>query len=237
MRMSKYIQDAGHGGVDGGASGNALVEKNLTLEASTYVNKRLNELGITSTTTRGGDYGLTQSERTGKVKNSKAKVCLSHHWNSATAVSGNGVETIFSIYSDGKLANAILSSIVNATGLKRRTAFTKKYGNNDYYFMHRETGTVETVIIEYGFVSNKGDADYYRDKKNREKAYEAVIKAVCEYEKVKYVPLKVEGVTGKDVLDKLEKDGVVLNKAYWLTKLKEVESLETLLIKINNKYL
>ena len=44
--MKKVIIDAGHGGDDPGASGNGIVEKDLTLEISQYIHNRLDELGI-----------------------------------------------------------------------------------------------------------------------------------------------------------------------------------------------
>ena len=44
--MKKVVIDAGHGGSDGGAVGNGIVEKDLNLEISKYMSDRLNELGL-----------------------------------------------------------------------------------------------------------------------------------------------------------------------------------------------
>ena len=41
------IVDAGHGGIDSGAVGNGLEEKDLNLKSSLYIYNRLKELGIT----------------------------------------------------------------------------------------------------------------------------------------------------------------------------------------------
>ena len=46
--------------------------------------------------------------------------------------------------------------------------------------MHRETGSVETVIVEYGFLDSKGD-DVAQLLNNWEKFAEAVVEAVCKY--------------------------------------------------------
>ena len=46
MKYKGAVIDAGHGGSDGGAVGNGIVEKNLTLEISKYIHDRLNELGV-----------------------------------------------------------------------------------------------------------------------------------------------------------------------------------------------
>ncbi len=54
----------------------------------------------------------------------------------------------------------------------------------DYYFIHRNTGITEPIIVEYGFVDNQKDAN--RIKNNYEKYAEAVVKAVAEYKNIPY---------------------------------------------------
>lgn len=186
--MVLVINDAGHGGIDGGASAKGLVEKTLTLEASNYINKRLNELGVKSTVTRSTDVPLKKgndnSERTNKIKNSGAKVCLCHHYN---AGGGNGAEMIVSKYSNQKLAKMIINEM-QAIGhpIRPKSVFTRLLANgNDYYYIHRDTGTVETIIIEYDFLDNKNN-DKIKDVNYRIKLYEAVIKAVSIYFNIQY---------------------------------------------------
>lgn len=186
----KYIQDAGHGGNDPGAGANGHVEKVYTLEAATYVNKRLNALGIKSSMTRTKDVTLDSTPRTNKVKNSGADVCLSHHFN---AGGGDGVETIHSIFSNNKLATTIAKTIA-AAGVSFRRVFSRQGANGkDYYFMHRQTGRVDTIIIEYEFVDGKNNGRI-KSKSFREKLYEATVKAVCQHEGVAY---KAPGSTSK----------------------------------------
>lgn len=64
----KIIVDAGHGGLDGGASGNNLVEKDLNLESSLYMFNRFKELGIPVKMTRETDEYLPKTQRVNKVK-------------------------------------------------------------------------------------------------------------------------------------------------------------------------
>ena len=52
----------------------------------------------------------------------------------------------------------------------------------------RDTPNTESLIIEYGFIDNKRDAD--RIQNNYKEYVEAVIKAVMEYKGLKYVALK-----------------------------------------------
>ena len=134
--MANWIQDGGHGGTDGGASSKGNVEKVYTLEASLYVQKRLNELGIASDVTRSKDVSLEENSRVGKVE--KYKYCISHHFN---AGGGNGAETIHSIHSDGKFEHSIIDYLKQA-GYPIRPKpvyFRKGSSGNDYYFMHRRT--------------------------------------------------------------------------------------------------
>lgn len=178
---NEYIQDGGHGGIDGGAAFNGHVEKVYALEAAAYVNRRLNALGIKSSMTRTSDVYLDSVPRTNIIKQSRAKVCLSHHFN---AGGGDGTETIHSINSNGKLATLIAKSIA-AAGVNFRRVFSRKGSNGDYYYMHRMTGNVQTVIVEYEFLDGPDNAKL-KDKAFREKLYEGTVKAVCEYENVTY---------------------------------------------------
>ncbi|MBO8161346.1 MAG: N-acetylmuramoyl-L-alanine amidase [Thermosipho sp. (in: Bacteria)] len=178
----KIIIDAGHGGKDnGGGTNKYFKEKDMTLKISLYQYKRFKELGIDVELTRDKDIYLPKNERTKKVKNSNADICISNHINNALNKNAKGAEVIHSIYSDGKLANMILDELVNAGATKRRV-FCKSLPYNpkkDYYYMHRETGKVQTVIVEYGFASNEEDT---KKILNHWKDYaEAVIRAVCRY--------------------------------------------------------
>ena len=61
--MAKIVIDPGHGGTDGGASGNGIVEKDLTLEISKYMYDKFDELGIPVSITRTTDETLNPTER------------------------------------------------------------------------------------------------------------------------------------------------------------------------------
>ena len=63
----KIVIDAGHGGEDPGASGNGIIEKELTLKIAQYLKKRFDELGIQSSLTRDSDITLDPTDRVEKV--------------------------------------------------------------------------------------------------------------------------------------------------------------------------
>lgn len=181
------VIDAGHGGLDTGTICDLFTEKAMNIQISLYQAKRCEELGVPYLLTRKDDETLSADERSKRVRESGAEVCISNHIN---AGGGEGAETIFSIFADGKLANSILDALVEE-GAKRRRVFCRKHPDHpgqDFYFMHRLTGKVETVIVEYGFADNEND------KKKISVLWrvyaEAVLRAVCQYKGWNYTPPK-----------------------------------------------
>jgi N-acetylmuramoyl-L-alanine amidase len=177
------IIDPGHGGSDPGADGNGMIEKEWTLRISLYQFERFKALGVPVALTRSTDFTLGEEVRTKTVRDSGAKYCISNHLNAANSTddSASGVESIHSIHSDGKLAHALVAAIRDAGQKTRKTPVFTKQGKsgNDFYYMHRLTGNVSTVIVEYGFMTNAADAA--RIKANWKAYAEAVIRAFCAF--------------------------------------------------------
>lgn len=182
LTLPILIIDPGHGGSDPGAIGaDGLKEKDLTLQISLYQFARFQALGVPVALTRTSDTSLTPEQRTKLVRESGAQYCISNHIN---AGGGEGAEAIHSIFSKDTLAKSIVQALVDC-GLKYRRVFSKKGANElDYYFMHRDTGKVETTITEYGFIDHPGDAKKMKD--NWRGYAEAVVKAFCEFIGVNY---------------------------------------------------
>lgn len=197
--MSKsIIIDPGHGGTDPGAIGFGVREKDWNLRISLYQYERLKELGAKVAITRTSDVTLDSLPRTNKIKN-KYDICISNHWNAFNG-SARGIETIHSIFGGKDFATSIANALVKATGLSLRRVFTKKNNvGTDYYFMHRLTGGTRTVIIEYGFLDNVTDHNWYKNDSNFYKAAEAVIEAVCKEIGIAY---KVKGQVAKPSVPK-----------------------------------
>lgn len=85
MALKGVVIDAGHGGSDPGASGNGIIEKDLTLLISKYMYDRLRELGIPVTMTRTIDETLDSKTRTNRIKDAygtdKDVIVISNHIN------------------------------------------------------------------------------------------------------------------------------------------------------------
>lgn len=188
----KIIFDPGHGGKDPGGGSNSLwKEKDKVLEISLYQYNRLKELGVEVELTRSTDVYLSPTERAKKVRDSKSTICISNHINAFNGLA-KGAETIHSIHSDGKLANILLDELAQEGATRRRVFFreSEKKKGTDYYFMHYDTGNIQTVIIEYGFADNKEDAE--KIDKNWKEYAEAVVRGICKHIEVEYKAPVVE---------------------------------------------
>jgi len=85
MNNYKIVIDAGHGGNDPGASGNGIIEKNMTLDISNYMYERFRELGLPVKITRTTDETLSPTERVNRVLdafgNNNDVLVISNHIN------------------------------------------------------------------------------------------------------------------------------------------------------------
>ena len=85
MALTGVVIDAGHGGSDGGAVGNGIVEKDLNLLISKYMYDRLRELGIPVKMTRTTDETLDSTTRSKRILdafgNGKDVIVISNHIN------------------------------------------------------------------------------------------------------------------------------------------------------------
>ena len=182
------VIDPGHGGVDSGARGrNNDLEKDYTLLISKYMYDRFRELGVPVYLTRDSDVTLSPTDRVNEVLsffgNNPNVIVISNHLN---AGGGDGAEVIYALRNNSKLANDILNNIAN-TGQNTRRFYQRRLPSDptkDYYFMLRETGKTEPLIIEYGFIDTEDDLNFI--KNNYKELAEAVIKAVLEYKGIPY---------------------------------------------------
>ena len=176
------VIDAGHGGNDGGAIGNGLIEKNLNLEIAKYIHNRLDELGIPNQLVRVDDETLEPKERVERILSfygdGSDVIVLSNHIN---AGGGMGSEIIYALRNSDELSKMIEYEL-KSIGRNVRKVYQRRYpsdNSKDYYFIHRNTGNTQPLIIEYGFLDNVSDANLL---KNNYKEYaEAVVRAVAKY--------------------------------------------------------
>lgn len=192
--VRKVIIDPGHGGTDSGATGNNLLEKDYNLLISKYMYDRFKELGVPVAITRDSDTTLSPTDRVNtilnKFGNSSDVILISNHVNSG---GGEGAEVIYALRNRDTLAKRILENI-GAAGQTTRKYYQRRLPSDtskDYYFIHRNTGNLEPLIVEYGFIDDTKDVEFL--KENYKELAEAVISAVANYIGVPYTP--PEGIT------------------------------------------
>lgn len=190
MNDYKIVIDPGHGGSDPGASGNGIIEKNKTLEISKYMYDRFRELGIPVSITRTDDSTLTPTERVNKILSfygsDPSVIVISNHIN---AGGGDGAEVIYALRNGSELSN-LIGTELQKEGQNFRKAFQRRLPSNtskDYYFIHRNTGNTEPIIVEYGFLDSSKD-DVNQLKNNYKNLTEAVVRGVLEYINYENIP-------------------------------------------------
>lgn len=186
MNDFNVVIDAGHGGSDPGAVSNGVNEKDLTLMISQYMYERFKEKGIPVTLIRSTDETISPSERVQKILaaygNNPNVIVISNHINSNETGTAEGAEVIYALRNEDTLAKNILDEL-SKEGQIARSYYQRRLPNNptqDYYFIHRETGVTQPVIVEYGFINNP--TDLQKIKNNYRNYVDAVVRAVIETE-------------------------------------------------------
>lgn len=182
MNDYRIVIDAGHGGDDPGASGNGIIEKDLNLQISNYMYDRFKSLGIPVKIIRSTDETISPSERTQRVLsaygNDPNVILISNHIN---AGGGEGAEVIYALRNTATLPNLILDEL-EEEGQIIRKAYQRRLPSDtskDYYFMQRNTGDIQSLTVEYGFLDNEADAQ--KLKNNWQSYVDAVVDAVSRY--------------------------------------------------------
>lgn len=120
----------------------------------------------------------------------------------------------------------LLDNIGEAGQIKRK-AYQRRLPENpnkDYYYIIRETGNAESVLVEYGFIDNTKDA--YKLQNNLDNLVEGAVKAIAEYLGVPYTK---PGITVNDQDTYTVKKGDTL---YSISKNQNIP-IDTI-IKLNN---
>jgi len=140
--------------------------------------------GVPVTLIRETDETITPTERVQRILNAYGDnpnvIVISNHINAASSEyqGAEGAEVIYALRNNDTLAKNILQALENA-GAPVRTYYQRRLPSNtakDYYFIHRNTGMAEPVIVEYGFIDNPEDLQ--RIQNNYKKYVDAVVEAV-----------------------------------------------------------
>lgn len=163
-----FIIDAGHGGLDGGASGlEGTLEKDLNLKIATLINHLLSVMGYDSVMTRDKDVMLGDGEK-GSAKMADLKyrletaqkyengVFISIHMNKFPIESCRGMTLYYSPNNakSQEIAEKIRDN--NVKYLQKDNTREMKKADSAIYILNRIQ--IPAVLVECGFVSNPEEA-------------------------------------------------------------------------------
>jgi N-acetylmuramoyl-L-alanine amidase len=108
LSIRRVAIDAGHGGKDGGAAGNGLKEKDITLKAARMLRTKIqNRLGLEVVMTRDSDVFVTLDRRAKTTNDKKADVFISIHVNANDLAKVEGFESYVLNFSNDPTAMAV----------------------------------------------------------------------------------------------------------------------------------
>ncbi|NLV17566.1 MAG: SH3 domain-containing protein [Syntrophomonadaceae bacterium] len=162
------VLDAGHGGLDPGACGKILKEKDVNLEITRRVGELLKQQGITAVFTRTDDIFLSLEERSKIANRLNAGLFVSIHNNASELSSVSGIETYFYAPASNpdlfaqrgeraKLANAIQTELVSALLSNNRGVKEKNLS------VLRNT-LMPSALVEVAFISNPTEEALLQDQ-------------------------------------------------------------------------
>ena len=180
------VIDPSKGGRESGVTGNGIVEKDYNLLISEYIFNRLKSLGVDVKIIRTTDEYISEDDRANKILNAYGNnskvVALSNMFGNT----GSGAEIIYALRNNSNLASALAENLDDA-GLTVSKYYQRRSENDtskDYYNIQKDTGLIETIIVNYGNINNINEAT---NIKNEWEDYaEAVVKSLANYTNVPY---------------------------------------------------
>lgn len=190
------VLDPGHGGSDGGAVNNFLVEKEMSLKVGFYCKAYLEEHydRLTVRMTRETDTRLELDESGKDLKtrcrfaaNAGATAMVSLHFNTTNQHNGHGATVLvsqnFKNEYASSLGNCILKQL-SALGIENtgNMALVNEYGA-DYYAINRNCAQlgIVGVIVEHCFMDNAIDVAFCDSEEDLRALGEADARGIAEY--------------------------------------------------------
>ena len=175
------VLDAGHVGMDSGATGNGFREKNMTLQILLGAKRMFdNDSRFKVYYTRTSDTYPSLTDRSKLANDYGADLFVSIHINSASA-SAHGTETLYNSsrnvvtakngMTSRELATYIQQSVVATTGFTNRGLKNR----TDLSVLNRTT--MPACLIEYGFISNAKESREMNANTTRygQELYQAIV--------------------------------------------------------------
>lgn len=180
------VIDPSKGGRESGVTGNGIVEKDYNLLISEYIFNRLKSLGADVKIIRTTDEYISEDDRANKILNAYGNNSKVVALSNMLGNTGSGAEIIYALRNNSNLASSLAENLDDA-GLTVSKYYQRRSENDtskDYYNIQKDTGLIETIIVNYGNINNINEAT---NIKNEWEDYaEAVVKSLANYTNVPY---------------------------------------------------
>lgn len=172
--FNTVVIDAGHGGKDNGAYrkfGGA--EKTSTLDVAKRVQRKLRESQLQTVMTRSSDVYVSLEERVAIQNRQTNAIFVSIHFNDSTRRGIHGYETYYHSPAARELAERIQKKLVTIPHSSNR-------GIHAANFRVLRLGAFPAVLVECGFLSNRGEGRKARSDEYRELLADRIADAIVE---------------------------------------------------------
>ncbi|MBN8417625.1 MAG: N-acetylmuramoyl-L-alanine amidase [Verrucomicrobia bacterium] len=186
------VVDAGHGGHDGGAVANGVIEKNMSLDIASRVKRELEAAGVRVVMTRSGDSFLSLDERAALAGRHEADAFVSVHLNTdGEGSDAEGVETYFaesqtlsarqfmpaaSVQGRGVEGSAEFASTVQRLVCGATQAADRGIKARDYAVVAR--AACPAVLVECGFITSASESVRLKQEGYRDKVADGIARGV-----------------------------------------------------------
>ena len=176
--------DAGHGGVDNGATVNNVHEKDLNLQIVYKLKETLTSAGATVLLTRKDDNDISNpnalyrkksdfDNRIKLINNSNADLYISIHQNIYQNKKYSGPQ-VFYVKDNQKLAEIIQNTLNKYLNTKRKV---KTINNTYMYKLLKKKG----ILIECGFISNDNERYKLKTEEDQLKLSKIITEGIITY--------------------------------------------------------
>lgn len=193
----KIVLDAGHGGMDGGASGGDVIEKEITLAITKKVERQLTRLGAEVVLTRKTDgdviseqpsngQNLTTRERKKQdiflreslIKSHEPDLFVSIHANAIPNAKWRGAQVFF--HKDGHPNSELLAKAIQQT-LRDTLENTDREALSIKQVYLLKKAEVPAALVETGFISNEEERKLLATDSYQEKIAFAIARGIENY--------------------------------------------------------
>jgi N-acetylmuramoyl-L-alanine amidase len=199
------VVDAGHGGHDGGAVANGVIEKNLSLDIARRVQKELQAAGLRVVMTRGGDSFLSLDERAALAGKHQAAAFVSVHLNTdGGSGEAEGIETYFAASTPLSARQLVVAgptpeqraegSADFAEAVQRSVCAVTQAGNRgtktrDYAVVAR--APCPAVLVECGFITSLSESARLKRAEYRDQLADGIARGVVLFLQTQSAPAKL----------------------------------------------